>query len=414
MDVPREPRKKTGRNVLMVAGTIAIGSVGTALARLEPASPILDRNTLIIDSVVRGDVSRDIRGTGSLVPEQIRWITAQASARVERLASQAGQQVEANDLLLELSNPDLQIQTMQAEQQVQQAQIDLLNLRTSLRSQLLAQEGVVAAMRTQFVSASQLAAAADSLIGRKLIAPYEARIAKAQAEEYTTRLRVETDRLTLLAESIDTQIAVQAKRVLQLQAIAENQNSRLRSLLVRAPESGVLQDFTLQLGQWVPEGTALAKVVQPRRLKAVLRIPESQAKDVQVGQKALIDTRNGLIPGHVARKDPSALGGTVTVDVALDGALPSGAVPDLTVDGTITIERMENVLHTGRPSFGTGGTTLGLFKVVDGGDAAIRVPVELGRTSVNSVEIVRGLRAGDRVILSDMTPFAGAERVRIR
>lgn len=414
MDVAREPRKKTGRNLLIAGGVVATVVVAVVVARLGPAAPTLERTTALIDSVTRGDVVRDVRGPGTLVPEQIRWITAQASARVERLASEAGQQVKANDLLLELSNPDLQIQTMQAEQQVQQAQIDLLNLKTNLRSQILTQEGLVASTRTQFVNATQQATAADSLIRLKLMAPHEASNAKAQAEEYTTRLRVERDRLTLMSQAIDSQIAVQGKRVVQLQAIAANQQNRLRSLQVRAPESGVLQDLTLQLGQWVPEGTALAKVVQPGRLKAVLRIPESQAKDVQIGQKASIDTRNGLIPGHVARKDPSALGGTVTIDVALDGPLPSGAVPDLTVDGTITIERLVNVLHTGRPAFGAAGGTVGLFKVVEGGDAAIRVPVELGRTSVNTVEIIRGLQVGDKVILSDMTPFASVERVRIK
>ena len=294
MDVAREPRKKTGRNLLIAGGVAAIVVVAVVIARLGPAAPTLERTTALIDSVTRGDVVRDVRGPGTLVPEQIRWITAQASARVERLAAEAGQLVKANDVLLELSNPDLQIQTMQAEQQVQQAQIDLLNLKTNLRSQILTQEGLVASMCTQFVSATQQATAADSLIRLKLMAPYEASNAKAQAEEYTTRLRVERDRLTLMSQAIDAQIAVQGKRVVQLQAIAANQQNRLRSLQVRAPESGVLQDLTLQLGQWVPEGTALAKVVQPGRLKAVLGIPESQAKDVQIGQKASIDTRNAL------------------------------------------------------------------------------------------------------------------------
>jgi len=414
MDVARAPRKKTGRNLAIAGGIVAVVIAAVLLARLGPASPTLDRTTALIDSVTRGDVVRDVRGPGTLVPEHIRFITAQASARVERLTSESGQNVKSSDMLLELSNPDLQIQTMQAEQQVQQAQIDLLNLKTNLRSQILTQEGLVASMRTQFVNTSQVATAADSLLRMKLMSPFEASNARAQADEFSTRLRIERDRLALMTQAIDSQITVQAARVTQLRAIADNQQSRLRSLQVRAPESGVLQDLTLQLGQWVPEGTTLAKVVQPWQLKAVLRIPESQAKDVQIGQKASIDTRNGLTPGHVARKDPSALGGTVTIDVALDGPLPAGAVPDLTVDGTITIERMVNVLYTGRPAFGASGGTVGLFKLVDGGDAAIRVPVELGRTSVNTVEVVRGLQVGDRVILSDMTPYAGVDRVRIK
>ncbi len=414
MDVARAPRSKANRSVAIGVGVVALVVVALGLSRLDPAAPTLERAAALIDSVSRGDVVRDVRGPGTLVPEHIRLITAQASARVERVTAESGREVNASDILFELSNPDLQIQTMQAEQQVQQAQSDLLNLRTNLRSQILTQEGLVATMRTQHVSSSQQAAAADSLLRLALMSPFEARNAKAQAEEFSTRLRVERERLALMTQAIDAQIAVQSTRVVQLRAIADNQQTRLRSLQVRAPENGVLQDLTLQLGQWVPEGTTLAKVVQPGKLKAVLRIPESQAKDVQIGQQASIDTRNGLIAGHVARKDPSALGGTVTIDVALDGALPAGAVPDLTVDGTITIERMVNVLYTGRPAFGAGGGTVRLFKLVDGGDAAIRVPVHLGRSSVNTIEVIRGLEAGDRVILSDMTSFAGTDRVRIK
>jgi multidrug efflux pump subunit AcrA (membrane-fusion protein) len=217
-----------------------------------------------------------------------------------------------------------------------------------------------------------------------------------------------------MEQAIDSQIATQASQVKQLQAIAANQQARLQSLHVRAPEAGVLQDLTLQLGQWVPEGTTLAKIVQPGALKAVLRIPESQAKDVAIGQKASVDTRNGFVPGHVTRKDPSAQGGSVTVDVSLDGPLPNGAVPDLSVDGTIVIEKLTNVLYTGRPAFSAGSGASSVFKVVDGGKAAIRVPVELGRSSVNVIEIVRGLEPGDRIIVSDVSQYANAERVRIK
>jgi multidrug resistance efflux pump len=348
------------------------------------------------------------------VPEHIRWITAQTSARVERLASESGKEVNAGDLLLELSNPDLQIQTMQAEQQVRQAQIELLNLRTTLRSQLLTQQGVVATMKTQNVSAMQELSAADSLAKRGLMSPFEMSNKKAQADEFTTRLRVEQERLKLMEDAIEAQIATQASQVNQLRAIASNQQNRLLSLHVRAPDRGVLQDLTLQLGQWVPEGTTLAKVVQPGDLKAVLRIPESQAKDVAIGQKASIDTRNGLVPGHVTRKDPSAQGGTVTVDVTLDGALPAGAVPDLSVDGTIVIERLTNVLYSGRPAFSAGSGSASLFKITDGGKFAVRVPVELGKSSVNVIEIIRGLEIGDKIIVSDMSQFANVAKVRIK
>ena len=413
MDIVRAPKKKTARNVAIVGGVLVLVVATVLLARLDPASPSVERSTLLIDSVSRGDIVRDVRAPGTLVPEQIRYITAQASARVERLASESGRTVKAGDLLLGLSNPDLQIQTMQAEQQVRQAQIDLLNLRTNLRSQLLAQEGVVASIHTQLVNSSQGARATDSLAKLKLVSPFESNNAKALADEMNTRSRIEKDRLQLMTQAIDAQISTQSAQVVQLRAIAANQQNRLQSLQVRAPEAGVVQDLTLQLGQWVPEGTTLARVVQPGRLKAVLRIPESQAKDVLIGQKASIDTRNGLIPGHVARKDPGAQGGTVTIDVALDGPLPSGAVPDLSVDGTIVIDRMSNVLYTGRPAFGAAGGTVSLFRLVNG-NAAVRVQVELGRSAVNSIEVVRGLQVGDKVILSDMTPYAGAEKVRIK
>ena len=414
MDIARTPPRRTRRNLMIVGGVATLVAITAWTLTLEPASQTIERSAVLIDSVRRGDVVREVRGPGTLVPEHIRWITAQASARVERLASESGKQVHPGELLLELSNPDLQIQSMQAEQQVRQAQIELLNLRTSLRSQVLTQQGLVATTRAQYSSAMQEVAAADSLAARKLISPFDVQNKRAQAEEFTTRLRVEQERLKLMEEAIDAQISTQSSQVAQLKAIAASQQNRLQSLQVRAPEGGVLQDLTLQLGQWVPEGTTLAKVVQPGQLKAVLRIPESQAKDVAVGQQASIDTRNGFVAGHVIRKDPSALGGSVTVDVALDGALPNGAVPDLSVDGTVVIEKLTNVLYSGRPAFSAGSGQASLFKVVDGGKAAIRVPVVLGRSSVNVIEVIRGLDAGDRIIVSDMSQYANVARVRIK
>ena len=414
MDIARPPKSNRTRNIGIGIGIGVLLIATIAISRLGPASQTIDRAAVLVDTVKRGDVVREVRGNGTLAPERIRWITAQASARVERLGSESGRAVAANDLLLELSNPDLQIQTMQAEQQVRQAQIDLLNLRTNLKGALLTQEGLVATMKTAFVSSSQEARAADSLVRLGLVPPFEAANRKASAEEFTTRYRIERDRLTLMAQSIDSQLSVQASRVVQLQAIANSQQARLTSLHVRAPEAGVLQDLTLQLGQWVPEGTALAKVVQPGKLKAVLRIPESQAKDVQLGQQASIDTHNGIVKGHVARKDPGSNGGNVTIDVVLDGALPPGAVPDINVDGTILIERLQNIVFAGRPAMSAGTGSVSLFKIIDGGDAAVRVPVLLGRNSVNTIEILRGLNVGDQLILSDMTAYANVDRVRIR
>ena len=399
---------------MIAGGVVAVTAITAWLLTLDPAAQTVERASLLIDSVRRGNVVREVRGPGTLVPEHIRFITAQASARVERLASESGKKVGAGDILLELSNPDLQIQTMQADQQVRQAQIELLNIRTNLRSQVLTQQGVVATIRAQLVGASQEAVAADSLGKRNLMSAFEVNTKKALADEFTTRLRLEQERLTLMQEAIESQISTQASQVEQLKAIASNQRNRLQSLQVRAPDAGVLQELTLQLGQWVPEGTTLAKVVQPGSLKAVLRIPESQAKDVSVGQKASIDTRNGFVAGHVSRKDPSALGGSVTVDVTLDGPLPSGAVPDLSVDGTIVIETLTDVRYTGRPAFSAGSGSVSLFRLGSGGKTAERVPVELGRSSVNVIEIVRGLEVGDKIIVSDMSQYANVARVRIK
>ncbi len=414
VDIARPKKSNRNRNIMIGVGVAALVVVTVALSQLGPASQTIDRAAVLVDTVKQGDVVRDVRGNGTLAPERIRWITAQASARVERLLSESGRNVAAGELFLELSNPDLQIQTMQAEQQVRQAQIDLLNLRTSLRGGLLTQEGLVASMKTAWVSAQQEYQAADSLVKMGLVPPFEAANRKAAAEEFTTRYRVERDRLALMAASIDSQISVSASRVIQLQAIASSQQARLTSLQVRAPEAGVLQDLTLQLGQWVPEGTTLAKVVQPGKLKAVLRIPESQAKDIQLGQIASIDTHNGIVKGRVARKDPGSTGGNVTIDVAIDEALPAGAVPDINVDGTIQIERLENILYAGRPAMSVGTGSLTLFKIIDGGGAAIRVPVVLGRSSVNTIEILKGLAVGDQIILSDMSTYANVDRVRIK
>ena len=414
MDIVRAPQKSYKRLIIIGVAIVSVVLATVALTRLDPAVPSVQSAAVVIDTVKQGDVVREVRGPGTLVPEHIRWITAQASARVERVNTQSGSEVKAGELLLELSNPDLQIQTMQAEQQVQQAQIDLINLRTNLRSAILTQEGTVASTHTQYVSSTQEARAADSLVRMGLVPAFEATNRKAAAEEFTTRVRVEQERLSLLKQAIDAQIAVQGSRVGQLRAIAGNQQARLRSLQVRAPDAGVLQELTLQLGQWVPEGTTLAKVVQPGQLKAVLRIPESQAKDVQLGQRASIDTRNGLIGGTVMRKDPSAQSGSVTIDVALEGALPSGSVPDLSVDGTIIIDRMAGVRYSGRPASSAGSGTTSVFRLEADGATAVRVPVTLGRNSVNTIEILRGLSVGDRIILSDMSSYANVNRIRIK
>ncbi len=415
MDVARAPQKKTGRNALIGAGILVVVIVTVALAKLKPAAPTVEAATMYMDSVRRGDMVRDVRGPGSLVAENIIFISPRSSARIDKLVAEAGQTLKSGDVILEMSNPDVQITTLNSEQALAGAQAQLVTLTTQLRTANLTQEGTVNSTNTALINASQDAIAADSLLGKKLVSQFEYNSKKTLAKQLTEQLRIEKERLKLMQQTVDSQIDVQKMQVSRLKDIAKFEEEVQASLIMRSPASGVLQeDQTLQLGQWITQGTTIAKVVQPGKLKAQLRIPETQAKDVSIGQKASIDTRNGIIPGHVSRKDPSSVAGTVLVDVALDGALPPGAVPDLSVDGTIVIEQLKNVLFTGRPASGAGTGPVGIFKVVEGGSAAVRVQVMLGRSSVNLVEIVRGLEVGDKVILSDMSQWDNVDRVRLK
>jgi HlyD family secretion protein len=383
---------------------------------LQPAAPPVDRGVLWVDSVRRGEMVREVRGPGTLLPEHIRFITALASGRVEVVLAQPGQLVKPNTVLLRLSNPDVQIQSLQAEQALTAAQATLVSLRTTLETQRLSQEGMVATTRTLYEAAKRQALVADSLAQHNLISANDAAAAKDQGMELETRYRVEQQRLTLMTETVDSQLAVQQSQVERLRAIAEFQLNVVRSLEVRAGDSGVVSDLSLQLGQYVLAGTLLAKVVQPGKLKAVLQIPETQVKDVAIGQMAAIDTRNGIIQGHVIRIDPNSQNGTTAVDVALDvvGALPQGARPDLSVDGTIEIERLNNVMFTGRPAYGQPNSTIGMFRISEDGRYATRVQVQVGRSSVSTIEIMRGLSVRDSVILSDMSQWDNVERVRIK
>jgi multidrug resistance efflux pump len=415
VDVARPPQKKTGRNIGIGVAVVAVVLTTIAVARLKPAAPTVDLSVSIVDSVRRGDMVREMRGPGTLVPEQIQQVTAPATARVDRMDVVAGQTVNAGDLLVETSSPDVMISTMNADQQLNQAQSNLLSLRSTLKSTELSQQGLVASTHTQYIAATMDAAAADTLFKQHLIAQFDVTNKHALAEQLTSQYKFEQQRLQIMQQSVDSEIVAATTNIQQLKSISDFWHNKQKSLAVRSPTSGVVQGLTLQQGQFVTDGSLLLKVVQPGKLKAVLQIPESQAKDAQIGQSAVIDTRsNGLIPGHVSRKDPSAVGGTVTIDVALDGALPSGAVPDLSVDGTIQIEKLKNVLYTGRPGYGSPTGPVGLFKIVENGHAAVRTQVLLGRSSVTYVEIVKGLNVGDKVILSDMSTYDQVDRVRLK
>src|SRR5687767_2855222 len=414
MDIARAPKSNNRRYA--AGGVVGLFLVVAAfgVSRLKPAEPTVERLSLIVDSVRRGNMVREVRGPGTLVPERIRLISAVTSARVERIVAQPGQTVGAGTVLLEMSNPDVQIEALQAQQALSEAQSRLGDLRVQLEGGRLSQEGVVASIRTLNVSASQEREAADTLMAGRMISRFEYNNRKASADELSTRLRVEQQRLALITQSVDSQLSAQRRQIQRLQAIATFQQNRVQTMVVRAGEEGVLQDLTLQPGQWVNAGTTLGRVVQPGKLKAVLRIGDTQAKDVAIGQPALIDTRNGIVQGRVSRMDPASQGGTVTVDVAIDGSLPSGARPDLNVDGTIQLERLNNIVFTGRPTIAQDNGVVGLFRLDADGATATRVQVRLGRVSANAVEIIQGLQPGDRVILSELQLPDNTQRIRIK
>jgi multidrug resistance efflux pump len=416
MDIARAPDARSKSRRYAAGGVVALFLVlaTVGVSQLKPAEPSVERTSLIIDSVRRGDMVREVRGPGTLVPEQIRWISAVTSARVERIVAQPGQPVEPTTVLLEMSNPDVQIEALKAEQALSEAQTRLGDLRIQLEAARLSQEGTVASIRTLNVSASQQRVAADTLLAQRLISRFEYNNAQATGEEVSTRLRLEQQRLALMTQNVDSQLAAQRRQIQRLQAIATFQASRVGTLVVRAGEHGVLQELSLQPGQWVNAGTAIGKVVQPGKLKAVLRIGETQAKDLAIGQPAVVDTRNGIVKGHVARMDPAAVGGTVVIDISLDGPLPAGARPDLNIDGTIQLERLRNIVFTGRPTIGGDNAVVGLFRLDTDGKTATRVQVRLGRASANTAEIVQGLQPGDRVILSEVSLPDGTERIRLK
>lgn len=414
MDIPRAP---TGNRKRYVQGGIAVGGVilfTILLASLKPAAPSVDREVVSLDEVRRGTMVREVRGPGTLVPEHIRWISALTPARVERIFVQPGTPVVASTVLLELANPDVQIEALDAQRQLTAAEGDLVNLRTTLQGSRLTQAGLVASTRSQYLQAKREAAVAESLAAIGGLSRNDITLARERSDELEARYDIEKQRLDLLASTVDSQLAVQREQVVRLRAITTFRLSRLSSLQVRPGEDGVLQELNLQPGQWVVPGTILAKVVQPGKLKAVIRIPETQAPGLAIGQPASVDTRTGLVRGHVVRIDPAAQEGTVTVDIALDDSLPAGARPDISVDATITIERLSDVLHTGRPAYGQPNSTMGMFKLVEGGRYAVRIPVKVGRTSVNAIEIVQGLEAGDSIILSDMSRYDNVERVKLK
>jgi len=418
LDIIREQKPK--RNKRIVQGTIVVVAlvlVTWGLRSLQPAAPSVDRATIWTDTVKQGTMVRQVRGNGTLVPEEMRWITAVTAGRIEQRYLQAGAVIDSTTVILRLSNPDVQVQLLQSQQQLSQARATLINLRTQLETNRLTQQGIVAQTRTQRLDAQRVFDQNQRLFDRNpdLVAQAELDRSRELAEELRTRLQIEEDRLEVLESSVQEQIDAQLQDIERLQAIVQFNADRLASLEVTAGVSGVLAELPVQEGEWVQAGGTLARVVQPGRLRAEVRIPQTQAQDIVVGQNAFIDTRNDTILGVVSRIDPAVQNATVLIDVRLlQDPLPRSARPDLTIDGTVEIERLEDVTYVGRPAFGQPGNRVGIFKLVEGGNYAIRVSVQLGKSSVNEIEITEGLQPGDIVILSDMSQWDGYERVRLR
>jgi len=400
--------------VYLGAGIVTIVVITVALSRLGPAAPSVDKSTIWTDVVKRGEMVRRVRGPGTLISEQIRWIAALTAGRVERILVEPGAEVDSATVLLLLSNPDVEIQALEAQRQLTAERARLVDLRTMLENQRLAQEALVATVRAQYLQAQRTIRNNEELAEKGLISQIELQNSRDRAVELQTRLEIEQRRLGVITDAEESQLAAQQAQVDRLRSIAEFKENLVASMSVVSGVSGVLAELPLEEGQWVRPGDNLARIVQPGRLKAEVRIPETQARDVAVGQVSLIDTRNDTIVGRVVRIDPAVAGGSVTVDVRLEGPLPKEARPDLSIDGTIEIERLSDVLYVGRPVYGQANSLVGLFKVVENGNAAVRVTVRLGRSSVNTIEIVEGLVEGDEVILSDMSAWENHDRVRLR
>jgi HlyD family secretion protein len=415
MDIPRESdarKRRVRRIILLSLGVVAVLLITLGLSRLGPAAPTVERATIWPDTVKRGPMVRDVHGLGTLVPEDILWIPAVTDGRVKhRLLP--GVAVKPDTILLELTNPELEQAALDAEWQLKQALADGNSLKAQLDSKLLDQRVTAATVQSDFQQARLTSEKDDALVKLGLQSELNAKLSSAKAVALATQDKIEDERVQVLGDSNAAQLAAQQAKIGQLRALLELKRSQLDSLRVRAGVEGVLQEVPVEVGQSVVAGTILAKVAQPTHLKAQLKIAETQAKDVQLGQKATIDTHNGVIAGHVVRIDPSVLEGTRTVDVTLDDPLPPGAVPDLSVDGTITLERLSDVLYVGRPTLGQPNSKISLFKLVEGGKEAVRVPVTLGRASVSTIEIVDGLQVGDEVILSDMSRWDAFDKIRL-
>ncbi len=419
MDIIREDiseKKRKKRIVMAAAGAAAILLITLGLSKLKPAAPTVEKSTVWMDTVKRGPMLRQVRGPGSLVVESsgIRVLSSATDGRVERLLLEPGAVVQPDTVILEMSNPELQRDALDAEQALKAGQAEMANTRIRVMRETLDQKAAAATVESDYHQAELQSQTNEGLYKEGIVASLTLKLSQVRADELKTRNALEKERMAIAEDSAKAQIEAAQAHLQQLKVQADLRRSQMDALNVRAGIPGVLQEIPIQVGQRVTPGTMLAKVVQPNKLKAQLKIAETQAKDIAIGQPASIDTRNGIVPGKVSRVDPSSQNGTVTVDVALEGELPQGARPDLSVDGTIELDRLKDVLYVGRPAFGQEKSLVGLFRLEEDGDEAVRVKVKLGKSSVNTVEILEGLKPGDKVILSDMSAWDAHDRVRLK
>ncbi len=418
VDIKRTPKsrlKKRLKTVLIVVvGLVAVGGITYGLTRLKPAAPTVERSSAVIGTVKRGQMLREVRGVGTLVPQLVRFIPAPADGRVEKIPVQAGVEVGPGTVLVELSNPQMEQEAIDAEFQVKAAQADAESLRTKLESDSMTQQSAIASISGEY-SQAKLQLDTDEVLGKQGLVPeLLLKISRMKVQELANRVKVEQQRLTVSTKSTRAQLNAQQSRVAQLQALSKLKKEQVDALQVRAGTSGVLQQVSVQVGQQVTPGFNIARVADPASLKAELKIAETQIKDVRLGQPVAVDTRNGIIQGEVQRIDPAAREGTFIVDVTLTGELPGSARPDLSVDGTIELERLDNVLYVGRPAFGQGQQTVGLFRLSADGQEATLTQVSLGRSSVSTIEVLSGLNEGDQVILSDTAAVSDYKQIRVR
>src|SRR6266478_3850267 len=417
MDIQRPSNaraKKIKRIVYVTLAVLLCAGVTLALSRLKPAAPSVDASTIWPDTVKRVPILREVRGVGTLVPEAIHWIPAQTAARVDKIVIRPGHMVQPDTIILEMSNPETQRDLLDAQYQLKAAEADCANLRVQIDSELMTQKANEAAVRSDYEQAHLQHDVDEKLQKEGIGAEVIAKLSKVKEDQLAIRLKLETERTAVALDSSRARLLAQQSRVEQQRALYRLRLTQAQALRVRAGITGVLQLVPVEEGQNVAVGTNVARVADPKKLKAEIKIAETQAKDIAIGLKATVDTRNGIVTGHVSRIDPSVQNGTVTVDVAIDNALPPGARADLSVDGTVEIENLKDILYVGRPVHGQSDSTIGIFKLVDDGGDAVRVNVKLGRASVNTIEVLGGLQAGDKVILSDMSQWDNFERIRLR